>query len=338
MTATVLWYVHDHGAGHLARAAAVLPHLAVPVVVAAGPGIAARAAQLLDVPVVSLPGDVPDPPQPTVGPWHHAPSCLEQRRRTAALAAAIDRHRCTTAVVDVSMEVTVLARLHGLRVVTVRQSGCRDDAAHRIGLASADVVWVPQHRELEPISDPVDGRWRFTGPFSRLDVGVPPPLEGRTDTRRAVLLVGAGGTSFDDVEWRCATAPRGWEVVIVGTEHRWRHGGVTSLGRIADVGPVLAGADVVIAGAGWGAVADAVAVGARLVLIAEHRPFAEQATRVAALAAAGLAVDAKRWPAPSGLGPVLAAAERLEPGRWARYHDGHGAHRAAALVAEVHAA
>ena len=43
-----------------------------------------------------------------------------------------------------------MACLLGLRTVTVRQSGRRDDEAHRIGLASADVVWVPQHRDLEP--------------------------------------------------------------------------------------------------------------------------------------------------------------------------------------------
>ena len=39
---TVLWYVHDHGHGHLQRARAVLRHVKVPVVVAAGPGLGRR--------------------------------------------------------------------------------------------------------------------------------------------------------------------------------------------------------------------------------------------------------------------------------------------------------
>src|SRR6185295_1867233 len=105
--------VHDHGSGHLARAAAVLPHLSSNVVVAAGPGIAARAARALDRAIVALPSDVPVEPSRTIGPWHHAPAGLTQRHRTLGLVAAVEAHGCTTAVVDVSMEVTVLARLLG---------------------------------------------------------------------------------------------------------------------------------------------------------------------------------------------------------------------------------
>jgi UDP-N-acetylglucosamine--N-acetylmuramyl-(pentapeptide) pyrophosphoryl-undecaprenol N-acetylglucosamine transferase len=256
-----------------------------------------------------------------------------------ALAAVIAAHGCTTAVVDVSVEVTVMARLHGLRVVSVRQSGARHDAAHAVGFASADAVWVPQHRALEPVDVPTDGRWRFTGAFSRLDDDEPrPPTNRRTAARRATLLVGAGGTSFDDQRWRTASAPAGWEVVIAGTAHQWRTCGVASVGRVDDVGPLLASSDVVVASAGWGAVADATAVGARLAVVAEDRPFDEQATRVRALAAAGLAVDAGRWPGPDELAGVLAAAQRLDPARWSEFYDRRGAQRAADLVAEVHAA
>ena len=79
MSGAVLWYVHDHGSGHLARAAAVLPHLSSNVVVAAGPGIAARAARALDSAIVALPSDVPVEPSRTIGPWHHAPAGLTQR-------------------------------------------------------------------------------------------------------------------------------------------------------------------------------------------------------------------------------------------------------------------
>ena len=56
MTA-VLWYLHDHGLGHVHRARAVLPQLDASVVVAAGPGVADIARRVLDAPVITLPSD-----------------------------------------------------------------------------------------------------------------------------------------------------------------------------------------------------------------------------------------------------------------------------------------
>ena len=54
------------------------------------------------------------------------------------------------------------------------------------------------------------------------------------------------------------------------------------------------------------------------------------------LSTAGLAVCCPQWPAPDGLAAILGAALALRPERWASYHDGHGADRAAALVDGVH--
>jgi len=333
---SVLWYLHDHGAGHLSRARAVIPSVGAPVVVAAGPGIAGLATRVLDVPVVELASDVPATPCPTIGPWHHAPADMAQRRRGLDLAAVVERHGCTSAVVDVSMEVTVLARLLGLRVVTVRQSGRRNDAAHRTGLATADAVWVPQHADLEPIDGSTDDRWHFTGAFSRFD-GCRPPSRRRRGPRRAVLLVGSGGSGFDASVWRAAHPPEGWTVTVVGVEERWP-GCVSSVGRIDPVLGVLQDADVVVTSAGWAAIADGVSAGARLAVVAEPRPFDEQQVRAGALAAAGLVVALDRWPAPDELADVLEPAAALDPGRWAEYYDRRGATRAAALVDEVHAA
>ena len=206
---------------------------------AAGPGIAAHAAAVLDTAIVALPTDVPIEPAPTIGPWHHAPAGATQRRRALDLVAAVEAHGCTTAVVDVSMEVTVLARLLGLRLVTVRQSGRRDDAPHRIGFASADVVWVPQHRDLEPLDGPPDERWSFTGAFSRFD-DAPTGRRVARCGRRAVLLVGAGGTSFRAEAWRAVLGAGR----MVG--HHRRDAGPVADGRrsgasvdVDDVQPVL---------------------------------------------------------------------------------------------------
>jgi predicted glycosyltransferase len=151
------------------------------------------------------------------------------------------------------------------------------------------------------------------------------------------MLVGAGGNALDLAAWRDVAPPPGWRVVIAGTVERFTGPGVEAIGHCEPILPLLAAADVVVTSAGWAAVADVVAAGARLVVVPEERPFDEQLVRARALAAAGLAMCCRRWPTPDGLGDVLAAAGDLRPERWAAYHDGRGAQRAAALVDEVHA-
>ena len=336
----VLWYVHDVGSGHLQRTAAVLAHLDAPAVVAAGPGVdltrLPRSSAVDAGAIVALPSDVPEHPAATIGPWHWAPASPALRDRGAALAAAVAEHGCTTAVVDVSVEVAVLARMLGLRVVSLRQSGRRDDEAHRIGFASADAVWVPQHPALDPVETEVARRATFTGAFSRLDRpdGVAEPA---TERRRIVaLLVGSGGHHLPVEAWRRGVAPPGWRVVIAGLDERWHRDAVCSVGRV-DVEPLLRGSAVVVTAAGWASVADVVTCGARLAVVPEPRPFDEQTVRADALDRAGLAVRLPRWPTPTELADVLNRAMALEPRDWAPYYDGHGARRAARLVEQVHA-
>ena len=336
-TPRILWYVHDHGSGHVGRVRAVLPHLRSPVVVAVGPGQAGTATALT-CPVVPLPSDDPGRDLRTTGPWHHAPVCAEVRQRALALTDCVAAYACTTVVVDVSAEVISLARLLGLRVIAVRQSGRRDDPAHRMAFATADAVWVPQHHSLEPHVGATDERWHFTGAFSRYDGETAGPPAQRGDHRLAVMLVGAGGTSFDASAWSRREPSPGWRVVIAGLPDRWASRRVRSIGRIDDLAPLLRSANLVVSSAGWGSVADAAACSARLAVVAEERPFQEQTVRAEALHAAGLAHQLPCWPGPGDLDQVAAAVAGLRPERWRLVYDGHGAARAAALIEQVHAA
>ncbi len=334
---SILWYIHDQGRGHLGRAQAVLPHVAATVVVAAGPGIAAAARRELDVDVIALPPDAGSNGATPRGPWHHAPAGARLRERSLALVDVVAGADCTTAVVDVSMEVTALSCLLGLRTVTVRQSGRRDDPAHRIGFDSADVVWVPQHRDLEPHTESTDCRWFFSGPFSRFDDDDDRSAPTRRrDVRRVVVVTGEGGTTFDEDDWRRSRPPAGWEVVIAGGRTRWANGPVIAVGHVDPLSDLLRTADVVITSAGWSAVADVVATRRPFVAVAEARPFDEQVVRTDALAAHGLALVRAAWPSPGDLGALLDEAAALDPTAWAPFHDGAGAQRAAAMIDSVH--
>lgn len=339
-TSTILWYVHDMGAGHLQRLRAVAAHLDSPVVVASSVPDLANRLSGSDVSVAPLPSDRSDTAQGP-GPFHHVPLSRIAADRARAVLEVAGRHDCTTAVVDVSVETAVLCRLAGLGTIVLRQSGRRADAPHTLAHDCADVVWVPQHRDLEPH---LDGRptLRCTGAFSRFDERRPGHAAARSrlgiDPSRTlvVVLVGEGGSTFDEARWRQHPSPEGVDVVLVGTASRWRRGSVEALGRIEDPFDHLCAADAVLSAAGWASVHDLASVGVPTALVPEERPFAEQQVRVEALGAAGLVVALDAWPGPEDLERVLVRCAALEPGRWDRFYDRKGARRAAEMIEEVH--
>ncbi len=339
-TSSILWYVHDVGIGHLQRFRAVAAHLDSPVVVASSlPQLDDRLSGF-DVAAEQLPSDR-SCAQQGPGPFHHVPLDTTAAQRARAVLDVAERHHCTTAVVDVSVETAVLCRLAGLRTVVLRQSGRRDDAPHALAHDCADVVWVPQHRELEPHLDR-NHTLQCTGAFSRFDDRLPGHAAARSrlgvDASRTlvVVLLGEGGGTFDETRWRQHCVPEDVDVVLLGTTSRWSWGNVRALGRIEDPFDHLCAADVVLSAAGWASVHDIASAGAPAALVAEQRPFAEQQVRIEALSAAGLVVALDAWPGPEELLHVLARCAALEPGRWDRYYDRKGARRAAEMIEEVH--
>ena len=342
MNERVLWYVHDQGHGHAQRAGAVLTHLGAEAVIAAGPGVADLAATLpAEVVILPKDHDLGDPP--TRGPWHHAPASASTRARFAALSDLVARHRCTTAVIDVSVETALWARFSGLRLVVVRQTGVRTDGAHRLAWASADRVLVPQHPALEPIPSAErrsSDRWAFTGAFSRFDDEPVVASGGADGTRRCLVVVGAGESTFPAGSWASGPAPAGWHVTIAGPAIRPSRPGVEFVGRVGRLWPRVCAADVVVTSAGWASVADAASAGRALVVVPERRPYDEQLVRARALADRQLAEHLERWPTLTELPALLervSASSGDSRRRWAPFYDRRGARRAAAVIDEVHA-
>ncbi len=341
MTESILWYVHAHGDGHLQRFRAVVPHLDVPVVVCSARADLVDRTSDLRCRAAVLSSDVDSFSEQGPGPFHHSPQSQVARRRMHELLDLIDRHHCTTAVVDVSVETVVACRLAGMRIVALRQSGYRADDGHRLAHACADAVWVPQHRALEPFVGDL-ARVHYSGAFSRHD---PTPI-GRaaarlavgwsTSCRHVVMVVGRGGTRFPISAWRAGDVPGGTQVHLVGLEQRWRRAGVESLGWVRDPQPLFAAADVVLTSAGWSSVHDVASARARMGVVAEDRPFDEQLVRARALHEAGLVVALDRWPEPSGLAGDLERIEALDPATWETFYDRSGAARAAEIVRDVH--
>lgn len=310
------YYVHHHGRGHLTRATAILEHLRTPSTI-----------------LSSLPG--PWPPLPMDddgviadpapgGRLHWAPRHHDGlRARMAAIAAWIAEAEPSLLVVDVSVEVTVLARTMGVPVVVVAMRGDRFDPAHVLGYDLADVLLAPWPAALPEPGWPT--RWRaktrHVGAFSRYDG------RDRPDTRprRVAVLLGAGGTDDTlDVDAAIAATP-GWTWDVLGARGRWDH----------DPWPTLSAAEVVVTHAGQNAVAEVAAARRPAVVVPQERPFGEQAATAAALDRGGLAVVRPTWPQPLEWPGCLAAAAGRDGADWSTWAPGDGARRAAAVIEEL---
>jgi len=322
------YYVHHQGRGHLSRALAIARALDHPVTALSS---LPRAPEWPGA-WVELPLDVADDnPEPTAGGrLHWAPLRVRGlSERMTAISTWLTQHGPDAFVADVSVEVAVLARLHGVPVVTVAQPGERADPAHALGYGLSDAIIAPWPAH-------VDGMLRGLpeGARSRLhpvgaigcDPPLPDPLAAAPAERRVVLMAGAGGDVFSPAAVERARAqPPAWRWACIGGSGVW----------VDDAGPLLRAATVVVTHAGQNALADAAAARRPVLLLPQERPFAEQVTAARALAASAYPVVVREsWPT-RGWRQLLSAAAALDGAAWSGWNDGEGARRAAAVVREV---
>jgi hypothetical protein len=310
------YYVHHHGRGHLNRANAILAHVRMPsTILSSLPG-----------PWLTLPRDddgVIADPAPG-GRLHWAPRHHDGLRdRMAAIAAWIAAARPTLIVVDVSVEVAVLARTMGVPAVVMAMRGDRLDAAHTLGYDLADALLAPWPAALPEPGWPA--RWRektrHVGAFSRYD-GRDRPA---TRARRVAVLLGAGGTDDTlDLDAAVAATPD-WTWDVLGARGRWDQ----------DPWPALCAAEVVVTHAGQNAVAEVAAARRPAVVVPQDRPFGEQTATATALDRGGLAVVRRTWPRPREWTECLAEASGHDGATWTRWAPGDGARRAAAVLEEL---
>lgn len=333
MTLRVGWYVHHQGRGHLARLLAIAPHLDAEIV------CFSSIAEPEDLPAncswtplerdddTAADGSDPRTADPTAGGLlHWAPlGHAGHRRRLARIAAGVSEPPVDAFVVDVSVEVTLLARLLGVRTAVIAQPGRRDDDAHRLGYRAATTIVAPWPGALlaPPHLTAVRERTIFTGGISRFDGRAPTRRsEDRTERRDVALLGGAGGSGVSAADIDAAASASG---------RRWRILGATPDAWSADPWDELIDAAVVVSWAGQNSVADLAAAGAAAVVVPQERPFAEQRETASALERAGLAVVVAQWPSADAWPDLLERASHLRPD-WARWEVAGAAARAAAAI------
>lgn len=309
-------YVHHHGGGHAARDGAI------------GSALAERGAEvayLSSLPAEALgPGehlelpldtDLGEEPGGTPAELHFAP--LGSRGlagRMAAIAGWIDSWRPDLLLVDVSVEVAMLARLCGVPFAYLRQSGERDDPPHRLAYRWAAGLLAPYRDGLEPVSTPAWMRAKtgHVGAVTRFDGMERPPAKGRP--RRALVLGELGG----EMRATIAAAAPGWQVLGP---------------RPVDL-KLLGSSLVVVAPGGANSVAEAAFARCGLVCMPRPRPFDEQRARGMDLARDGAAVVLSEPPPPTSW-PLLLEEACFRRDSLAAWADGGGAGRAADHLLEL---
>jgi hypothetical protein len=201
----------------------------------------------------------------------------------------------------------MLARLCGVSLAYLRQSGERDDPPHRLAYGWAAGLLAPYPEWLEPdgTSAAIRERSAHVGAVTRFD-GMERPPAGRRP-RRALVLGECGPLAAE-----IADAARGWE--ILGP-------------RPVDL-ELLSRCAVVVAPAGANAVAEAAFARCGLVCMPQSRPFAEQVARGKDLERHDAAVVLAEPPVPERW-PILLEDARDRRGELERWADGGGARRAA---------
>lgn len=324
------YYVHHVGSGHLHRALAV--------------------ARALDEPVTgfsSLPA-----PSGWPGPWcrlerdddgcgrgrqatardrlHWSPlGHRGLRTRMADIATWLRDAAPAAFVVDVSVEVAVLVRLHGIPVVSIVPPGQRGDDAHQLGFDVADTIvgcWPPGAVGMLPRVRPtVLERVVPVGGLSRFPVRERGAR--RPGPRRVVLMWGTGGRDLDAHRLELARKETpDWEWTVLDRElGDWSE----------DPSEHLADADVVITHAGQNALAEVAAARAPAVVIPQARPHHEQEVSASVLRRRpwpALVLDS--WPG-HGWPDLLERAACEDGSAWSLWCDGHEAARVADVVRAV---
>lgn len=312
------WYVHHHGHGHANRATQVARHLAAPVV---GLGSMPRPEGWPGT-WVTLPADVvTDATDPTAGGvFHWAPLGVAGHRNRLADIAGLLRQEVSLMVVDVSAEVSLLARLMGVRTVVFGMRGDRRDRPHRAAYDSADLIIAPWPGLATEPTWPEHwlAKTCHVGAISRFDDCTVSPPEGHN---RVLAMWGAGGSTVSPADFRAATlATPGWEwrIRIPGTRPS------------PDIWADLNWADVVITHAGQNAVAEVAAAERPAVVVAQPRPYDEQHATVAALRSLGCCVALDAWPAPEHWPSLLVHAQGFQA--WDLWTSHGGAAQAARAI------
>jgi hypothetical protein len=257
---------------------------------------------------------------------HYAPLDHEGvRERIGLIAGWITDTRPAMMVVDVSVEVAMLARLCATRVAFVRLSGHRDDPAHLEAYRAASLLVAPFSRTIDDMTLPAWVREKTVYcPGVSTTGGISlKPVPGR------VLVVGGKGGPPQDgtiIAAAATAAPdRQWRVIGPATLPRHCPENLAFAGWTDDPLREIAASEIVVGAAGDGLINAVIAMGRPFICIPEPRPFGEQVQKAISLGKARAAVVVQVWPQACEWPSLLEQAQNVDLSRLTALGDPDGA-------------
>lgn len=334
------YYVHHQGDGHLQRALAIAAH-APERVMLMGTGLAGRTGALryIDLPDDRTSGsdfDGQDGALTRPLALHYAPLHHDGiRRRMSLIAGWIASEKPALVVVDVSVEMAMLARLCATPVVYIRLSGLRDDAAHLDAFRLSEALLAPFDHRLD---DPDVAKWVREKTVFCPGIVAPAVQSVTQRPHTTLVVVGNGGPAADGNALAAAarsTPDRRWRVIgrCVPPEDCPRN--LDIAGWVDDPAVEIARAEVVIGAAGDGLVGHIIAAPRPFVCIPEDRPYHEQRQKAAALQRNRAAMVLDRWPAAEEWSGILESAKQIDLDRLKDLGDPRGAEKAYRCIESI---
>ncbi|CAA2157869.1 hypothetical protein MBRA_03224 [Methylobacterium brachiatum] len=325
MTRGIGWYVHHQGAGHLQRARAVAAALPRPCTL-----IGTLAAfEVTGLDALDLPDDRPlggsdfdgrDGEAERPEALHYAPlNHPGVRTRMARIAEWVERTDPALIVVDVSVEIALLARLLSVPTLVVRLAGTRTDQPHCEAFRSATRLLAPFPEALDGagVPDWVRAKTHYAGFLGA-------PAQIGAEVSDAIVVVfgrgGAGGDLADLAAAARAVPDRPWHVLgpVSGSGEVPKN--LHLHGWVDDVEARIARAALLVGGGGDGLVALAAGQGKRFLCLPEERAYGEQTEKAEALQRLGAAIVHPGWPAAELWPGLIRAGLALDPSVIAGLH------------------
>ncbi|MFC4211233.1 glycosyltransferase [Pedobacter lithocola] len=284
MSFTIAFYIHHHGSGHLMRTLQIVKALKNHQVILMGSGLKALTELPSNIKVAHLPLDIADENENTsVGniksmAFHYAPIGIKGiRNRVALMTEVFQKNYPLILVIDVSVEVALLARLAGIPTIIMRQHGNRTDLPHQLAYDSAELLIAPFSNEMYVgEKDNAYKKTVFTGGFSRFD-----SVENNVNINQntVCILVGNGGTSITEMFIKSiALSCNKFHFKVLGLEQNKsnRLANLEFLGQVVNPAETIKEANIIIGNTGHNTVMEAASLNKRFVGIPENRPFDEQ--------------------------------------------------------------
>lgn len=291
MPFTIAFYVHHHGSGHLMRTMQIVKALPDYKIILFGSALqTVNLAGLLNVALIHLPLDFDDvnideePDDTLPETFHYAPLNVPGiKNRMAIMANVFEKESPMILVVDVSVEITLFARLCGIPTIVMAQHGKRNDLPHLMAFQSAALILAPFSESLYVGErNWVYDKTLFTGGFSRFI----PDGSHEMKENEIAILIGAGGTSINAnfIKHIAQQSPTLTFHVIGEERHDDENTNIFWHGRVDHPQALLDSVSIIIGNTGHNTVMEVATLNKRFIGIPESRPFAEQEQKAEAVA------------------------------------------------------